>query len=283
MAEDFIKFYQTPPLHNPILIAGFGGWSNAGNISLKAIECIIQQKRATLLAEIDPDHFYQFTQNRPVITIKEGRLQDLYLKKISFYFWPNKDGKNDLIILKAQEPDYRWPTFVQILFRLCKQWGVSFIICLGGMYDDVLHTDAIVSGVCSFGEWRDILIKKDIHLIDYEGPSGIHSLIMQRAEKESYPFLGLWGHSPLYLRGTNFRAVIRILDLIASFFAFSIDTLGLEISLKEFDHQIGEILEKNPELKEQIDEIKKIRSGELRKRDTSKIINIKDFIRPKDP
>jgi proteasome assembly chaperone (PAC2) family protein len=282
MHEDFVKFYQMPHLNNPILIAGFGGWSNAGNVAVKSVEYIIKKKGATLLAEIDPDHFYQFTQNRPVINIKEGRFQGLHLRKISFYFWPNREGNNDVILLSAQEPDCRWHTFVQALFHLCKQWCVSLIVSIGGMYDDVLHTEAIVSGVYSFGEWRDVFIEKGIHLIGYEGPSGIHSLIMQRAEKESCPFIGLWGNSPLYLRGTNFRVVIRIVNLIASFCAFSIDQLELENSLKEFEHQIGEILEKNSELKEQIEEIKKIRSGELRKKDPSKIINIKDFIRPKD-
>ena len=282
MAEDLVTFYQEPPLHNPVLIAGFGGWSNGGNIALKSIEYIIQKKGATLTAEIDPDPFYQFTQNRPVITIKEGRLQGLNSERISFYYCPNNEGKHDLILLKAQEPDYRWPTFVQLLFHLCKQWGVSAMISLGGMYDDVLHTEAVVSGVYSFGEWKEVFIKNDIHLIEYEGPSGIHSLIMQRAEKESCPFMGLWGHSPLYLRGTNFKVIIRIITLIASFFDFSIDTLELESSLKQFDHQIGEILEENSELREHIEKIKKIRGGEARKKDTPKIINIKDFFRSKD-
>jgi len=282
MAEDLVTFYQEPPLHNPVLIAGFGGWSNGGNIALKSIEYIIQKKGATLTAEIDPDPFYQFTQNRPVITIKEGRLQGLNLERISFYYCPNKEGEHDLILLKAQEPDYRWPTFVQLLFHLCKQWGVSLMISLGGMYDDVLHTEAVVSGLYSFGEWKEVFIKNHIHLIEYEGPSGIHSLIMQRAEKESCPFMGLWGHSPLYLRGTNFKVIIRIITLIASFFDFSIDTLELESSLKQFDHQIGEILEENSELREHIEKIKKIRGGEVRRKDTPKIINIKDFFRSKD-
>ncbi|MFB0520162.1 MAG: PAC2 family protein, partial [Desulfatiglandales bacterium] len=255
MAEDFIRLYQRPPFRNPILIAGFEGWANAGNIALKSIEYIIQKKGATLMAEIDQDRFYQFTQNRPVVTIKEGRLQDICLKKIRFYFWSNKEGNNDLILLKAQEPDYRWSAFVQVLFQLCKQWGVSLIISVGGVHDDVLHTEAIVSGIYSFEEWKEVFIKNDIHLIEYEGPSGIHSLIMQRAEKESYPFIGLWGHSPLYLRGTNFRVAVRIISLIASFIDFSIDTLELESSLKQFDHQIGEILEKNSELREHIEEI----------------------------
>jgi len=282
MTEDLVTFYQMPQLHDPVLIVGFGDWSNAGNVALKSIEYIIEKKKATLIAEIDPDYFYQFTQNRPVITIKKGRLYDLVLKKISFYFWPNKEGKNDLILLKAQEPDYRWSMFIQVLFHLCKQWGVSLIVSLGGMYDDVLHTEAIVSGVYPFGDWKDVFVDKDIPLIEYEGPSGIHALIMQKAEKESYPFIGLWGRSPLYLRGTNFKVVMRIVNLLASFFAFSIDMDELESSLKEFENQIGGILENNTELQEYIEKIKKIRSGKLRKKDTPKIVNIKDFMRQRD-
>jgi predicted ATP-grasp superfamily ATP-dependent carboligase len=282
MNEDLITFYQMPPLHNPVLIAGFGDWSNAGNVALKTIDYIIQEKKATLIAEIDPDNFYQFTQNRPVITIRKGRLHNLTLKKISFYFWPNKKGKNDLIFLKAQEPDYRWTLFANILFYLCQKWGVFLIVSLGGMYDDVLHTEAIVSGIYPFGAWKDTFIDKDIPLIEYEGPSGIHAFIMQKAEKENYPFIGLWGRSPLYLRGTNFRVVIRIVNLLASFFAFTIDTLELENSLKEFEHQIGEILENNSELQEYIEKIKKIRSGKMRKKDTPKIVNIQDFMRHRD-
>jgi len=282
MPEDIVTFYQKPQLNDPVLIVGFGDWSNAGNVALKSIDYIIQKKGATLMAEMNPDRFYQFTQNRPVVTIKEGSLQGLSLKKISFYFWHNKEGKEDIILLKAQEPDYRWLTFTQTLFHLCRKWEVSFIVSLGGMYDDVLHTDAIVSGVSSCEEWRNVFIKKDIPLIEYEGPSGIHSLIMQRAENENYPFFGLWGHSPIYLRGTNFRVVVKIVKLLSFFFAFSVNTRELEHSLENLDHQIGEILENNAELQEYMEKLKKIRSGELRKKDAPKIINIKDFIRQKD-
>jgi proteasome assembly chaperone (PAC2) family protein len=283
MVEESVTFYQMPQMNKPILIAGFGGWSNAGNTAVKSIEYVIRKKRATLLADIDPDFFFQFTQNRPLIAIKEGRLQDVRLKKISFYFWPNKEGTNDLILVKGQEPDYRWSTFVEIFFRLCKQWAVSLVVCLGGMYDDVLHTESMVSGVYTLEEWRDFFGKNDISLIDYEGPSGVHSLIMERADKENYPFVGLWGHSPLYLRGTNFRVVIRMVNLLASFSGFSIDTLELERALGEFEHQIEGILENNAELKEHIANIKKIRSGELRKKDAPKVVHIEDFFRSKDP
>jgi proteasome assembly chaperone (PAC2) family protein len=282
MIDDFVTFQQNPMLQNPVLIAGFGDWSNAGNVALKSIEYVIRKKGATQLAEIEIDHFYHFTQNRPIVSITEGRLQRLNVKRISFYAWPNDEGGNDLILLKAQEPDYRWYTFVDILFDLCVQWKVFLIVSLGGMYDDVLHTEAIISGIYSLGNWKDTLLQHDINLVDYEGPSGVHSLIMQKAQREQYPYIGLWGHSPLYLRGTNFRVLNRMISIMSSLFSFSIETLELDRSLKEFEHQMEEVLGKNAELQEYIKKIKKLRSGKLQKKDIPKVINIQDFLRHKD-
>ena len=283
MIEDLVTYYQAPQLNSPVLIAAFGGWSNAGNTAIKTIEYIIRKKRATLLAELDPDWFFQFTQNRPVIAIKEGRLRDVRLNKTSFYFFSNKQGGNDLILAKGQEPDYRWQTFVNTLLQLCKQWGASLVVSLGGMYDDVLHTESIVSGVYSDVEWRETFANNDVSLIDYEGPSGIHSLIMYQVQQMHYPFVGLWGHSPLYLRGTNFRVVMRMLHLLGSFFGFSVDTDELKSAQGEFEQQIGTILESNAELREHIEQIKKIRNGEPKKKDGPKVVHIKDFMRPRDP
>ena len=283
MSEDLVTYYQMPQLNSPVLIAAFGGWSNAGNTAIKTIEYIIRKKRATLLAELDPDWFFQFTQNRPVIAIKEGRLRDFRLNKTSFYFFSNQEGGHDLILAKGQEPDYRWQTFVDTLLQLCKQWGASLVVSLGGMYDDVLHTESIVSGVYSDVAWREVFANNDVSLIDYEGPSGIHSLIMHKVQQMHYPFVGLWGHSPLYLRGTNFRVVMRMLQLLGSFFGFSVDTDELKNAQGEFEQQIGTILESNAELREHIEQIKKIRNGEPRKKDGPKVVHIKDFMRPRDP
>jgi len=283
MIEDFVTFQQERKLKNVVLIVGFGDWSNAGNVALKSIEYVIKKKRATLFAEIETDPFYHFTQNRPIISIKEGRLQRIDSKQISLYAWTNDEGGNDLIFLKAQEPDYRWHTFVDILFELCRQWEVSLIVSLGGMYDDVLHTEAIISGVYSLEKWKDTLFEHGVHLIDYEGPSGVHSFIMERAQRDQYPHIGLWGHSPLYLRGTNFRVSNRLISIMSSLFSFSVETLELEKSLKEFEHQMEEALDKNAELQDYIEKIKKLRSGKLQKKDIPKVINIQDFLRHKNP
>lgn len=277
-----VRFNKRPRLLKPIMILGFGGWSNAGNSALKSIDYIIEKKGGKLLGKINPDNLYQFTQNRPAIAIEEGRLKSVSQTEMPIYYMKNKEGEHDIIFIRGQEPDYRWNSFVDTIIALCKKWDVSVISSLGGMYDDILHTEAIVSGVYSSEEWRDIFIKNDINMINYEGPSGIHSLIMEKSKEHSYPFFGIWGHTPLYLRGTNFRVVIRIVELLAFLFSFSIETSELEVSLKEFETQIQGILDQNDELKEHIEQIKKMRAGENRKKGTPKVVNIKDFIRPNE-
>jgi len=87
MTEDLFTFYQMPQLHDPVLIVGFGEWSNAGNVALKSIDYIIEKKRATLIAEIDPDYFLPiYYKTDPVVTIKKGRLHRLDFKKDIFLF-----------------------------------------------------------------------------------------------------------------------------------------------------------------------------------------------------
>jgi hypothetical protein len=58
--------------------------------------------------------------------------------------------------------------------------------------------------------------------------------------------------------------------------------MELESALGQFEHQIEEILESNAELQEHVARIKKIRSGELRKKDGPKVVHIEDFFRHKD-
>jgi predicted ATP-grasp superfamily ATP-dependent carboligase len=74
----------------------------------------------------------------------------------------------------------------------------------------------------------------------------------------------------------------RMISMLTSLFSFSIETLELERSLKEFEHQMEEILDKNEELQDYIKKIEKLRSGKLQKKDIPKVINIEDFLRHKD-
>jgi proteasome assembly chaperone (PAC2) family protein len=56
MGEE-LHIEHMPELDNPILILGFEGWANGGNVAVGMIDYLIQKLEATRFATISPDHF----------------------------------------------------------------------------------------------------------------------------------------------------------------------------------------------------------------------------------
>ena len=51
--------------------------------------------------------------------------------------------------MEAEEPNLQWNRFTNELFSLCRKLGVKTVVTLGSMYDHVLHSDRIISGIAS--------------------------------------------------------------------------------------------------------------------------------------
>ena len=51
--------------------------------------------------------------------------------------------------MEAEEPNLQWNRFTNELFSLCRKLGVKTVVTLGSMYDNVLHSDRIISGIVS--------------------------------------------------------------------------------------------------------------------------------------
>ncbi len=54
-----------PVLTDPVLVAGFEGWNDAGDAASGAIEHLELVWHAEPLTELDPDDYYDFQVNRP--------------------------------------------------------------------------------------------------------------------------------------------------------------------------------------------------------------------------
>ena len=60
------------PLRSPTLIAGYGGWSDAGEAASTAVRYLFESFSAPLYARIDTEDFLDFTVVRPQVRIEEG-------------------------------------------------------------------------------------------------------------------------------------------------------------------------------------------------------------------
>jgi proteasome assembly chaperone (PAC2) family protein len=288
MSDPVIHIKTIPKLTDPVLVAGFDGWGNALNVSNGMAAYLIRQLNAQHFANLDPDAFYRYDEQRPVVDIENGHLNALTPPGGSFYGVETESDQTDIVILKANEPNLQWFKFVDQLFSLCRTLGVQTIITLGSMYDNVLHTDKIISGVASTPESLLRLSQKRINSISYHGPSAIHSIIQSEGSKRGFECISLWSHCPYYLQGTTHFGMLSYLGrLIAEMLNFQLDTLDLDTNWKTLEEQINKLIEDNSELQTLISNLRKEKvkgsSTGLRgaAKSDEKIINLQDFLDPK--
>ena len=283
MSEELIIEHM-PELKQPVFIVGFEGWPNGGNVAVGMIDYMIKKLGATRFAKIDPNLFYRFDDARPIVRVEGGQQKEVSPPEAVFYAVHQEETDVSLILLKATEPHLRWFSFVELMLSLCKQFGVERIISLGGLQDNVVHTDAIISGLASSPELLERLKESEIIPADYEGPGAIHSFILQQAKRMGIEGISLWGHCPFYLQGTHLRLLYRMSTILEDLTGLNVDTGELEKGWMQLARQIQRYIDGNPELQEVIEEIMKSKTASepLRpvKKD-GKVIYLDDVFKPR--
>ncbi|MCD6298518.1 MAG: PAC2 family protein [Deltaproteobacteria bacterium] len=290
MIEKGIFIEKLPELKDPILIAGFDGWGNALDVSRAMVAYMVRKLKAGRFATINPDLFYHYDKNRPSVNIKDGILKDISAPGGGFYYARTGSQGKDLVILKATEPNLRWINFAEELLSLCERLGVKTIITLGSMYDNVLHSDRIISGIVSNQDLFARLRQKNVIPINYQGPSAIHSTLHSESIKRGFDCINLWCHCPYYLEGTtHFGLLASLGGLLSSIGNFELDMEEIETSWKDLNRQLQEIIEKNPEFQDMINNLRKAKvrgswasmKESIKKGD--KVIPLKNFLEPGQP
>jgi proteasome assembly chaperone (PAC2) family protein len=279
-----ILIREMPVLKKPVLIAGFGGWGNALNVATDALDYLIRHFEAEAFARLDPDAFFRHDQLRPTVKIVDGVLEDMAWPDITVYNVHTGVEEPDLVLLKADEPSLNWYRFTDELLALCRALSIQMVITLGSMYDNVLHSDRIISGMASREAMRARLKQEGLHLISYEGPSAIHAVIQTEAARVGLECLSLWSHCPYYLQGTtHFGLLASLCHIIGNVAEFTVDTAALEERWMALNRHIQTLIETKPELREMINKLRKEKlRGTLSGRKATgkkeeKVIDIKDF------
>ena len=284
MPRQAIQLDDLPPMKDPLLIAGFEGWGNALDISRGMVDYLIEKLNAKSFATITPDLFYRFDEHRPVAEIEEGILKNLTQPGGRFFAVDRGVSGRDLIVLKAVEPNLCWLDFAEAVMDLCQKTGVKMMISLGSMYDNVLHTDTVLSAVASDNELLAQLKDRKVVAVNYRGPTAIHSTLLYEARKRGLPCVSIWCHCPFYLQGTtHFGLLSHLGSLLSSWGGFRLDTQELDRTWKDLSKQIQGIIDKNPELQTMISDLRKSKikgSWEEAKRG-DKVIHLEDFLKPK--
>ena len=281
-----IKYFKKPELRNPILIAGFNGWANAGDVTSRSISYLTQKLNAPIFAEINPDPFFNFEANRPMVQIQGGQVVSVVKPQGRFHLYNGGDESSDLIIFSGDEPHFQWNYYLRIFLDFAQENDVALIITIGSSYDQVLHYEEKVSAIVSNASAMNLAREQSLPLLDYTAQGSISLLLISEAENRGMTALGLWAHAPFYIHGTNYKLCSRVIETIARISNIDLETFELRAAWESLEKQINSLVEKNEKLRQQIKEISRMKGTEPFKSSENfhgaKVIHLDEFLKKKD-
>jgi proteasome assembly chaperone (PAC2) family protein len=211
-------WYQKPRLTSPLMIIGFEGWPDAGKASSGALSYLLNKFQSTLLAELNFDEFYVLSPSgsenkRPLVTIEQGLVKSSENITTTIRCVKQHPEKPDLILVYGPEPDRQWNKYAQSIINIAKKMGVPKIVAFGGTFDAIPHTaQPRISATFSDSVQKEELIACEIDLVNYTGPSSIHTSLSTMTSKNDIQFISLWGHTPHYIQIPNLMVIYNLLD-----------------------------------------------------------------------
>ena len=129
-----------PTLLDPVLVAAFEGWNDAGEAASTALEHLELSWDAQPLTSIDPEEYYDFQVTRPHVRLTGGvtRRIDWQTTRLSVAQLPGTE--RHVVLVNGIEPNLRWKAFCRELLGHVERLGVTKVITLGALLTDTPHT-----------------------------------------------------------------------------------------------------------------------------------------------
>jgi proteasome assembly chaperone (PAC2) family protein len=201
--DELIELAEQPIVRDACLMVGWRQWADAGATSSELPKYLIEQLRARKIGALKADPFYVFQVPgthalfRPEIKLEDGYRVELRVKQNEIYFAEN--GDKPVFIFLGDEPQLNIERYTEAFFSLVKEFHVSRVIALGGVYGAVPYDkERQVTCTYSLRPMKDELAEYAVSFSNYEGGVSIGSYLADRAEKLGIEYLVMYAIVPLY-------------------------------------------------------------------------------------
>ena len=240
-----------PELKDPVLVAAFEGWNDAGDAATGAIEFLELAWDAGPLTELDPDDYYDFQVNRPTVSLVDG-----VTRRIS---WPTTrlsvcrpDGADfDLVLVRGIEPNMRWRSFCDELLAIVRDLGVRTVVTLGALLSDSPHTRPTPVTGTSYD--AESAARYGLERSRYEGPTGIVGVLQDMCVGIGIPAISFWAAVPHYVaQPPNPKATIALLHRVEEVLDIAVPLGELPAQADEWQKLVDEMAEEDEDVQEYI-------------------------------
>ena len=192
-----IEYDGLPSLTDPVMIAAFEGWNDAGEAASGAITHLREVWQAELLTELDPEEYYDYQVNRPHISLDDAGVRQLDWPATRVYVARIPLFPRDVVLIQGIEPNMRWQQFTREILGLAAELDVNLVVTLGALLSDSPHTRPVPVT----GSTTDAKLAADLGMepSSYEGPTGIVGVIQEACERFGLAAVSLWAAIPHYV------------------------------------------------------------------------------------
>ncbi|HLT17211.1 MAG TPA: PAC2 family protein, partial [Acidimicrobiales bacterium] len=135
---EHVRWIVRPELHEPVAIAAFEGWNDAGDAASSAVRYLVDRWDLDPVAELDPEEFYDFTATRPEVRVDEDGHRSIVWPATEVYAGSTPAG--DVIAIVGPEPQLRWRTYAGELTELVEALGARLGVTVGALLAEVPHS-----------------------------------------------------------------------------------------------------------------------------------------------
>jgi proteasome assembly chaperone (PAC2) family protein len=158
---------------------------------------MIKERDYTVVADIDPDPFFDFTQERPEAYLDEDGERQIRWPENEFLVIRYPEGARDVVVLNGVEPHLAWPTFAQCVIKVVRNLGCSLVVSLGAAAEQTPHTRVpFVVGSTTNDELAAVM---GLNRPQYQGPTGVAGVLLDALDTARIPNVSLRVGVPHYL------------------------------------------------------------------------------------
>lgn len=193
-----VKWTERPRNSGPILVMALEGLFDIASAATDAVSHLTDRaSTATSLCSIDPEIFFDFTQQRPRVSIDDNGNRVLEWPKTTASELAFEETNQTAIAMTGIEPHLRWRTFSESVGEVARECGARLVVTLGAMAGMAPHTRPL--GV--IGSASDVALAERLGLgrPSYQGPTGLVGALHVNLHAEGLAVISLRVSVPHYV------------------------------------------------------------------------------------
>lgn len=242
---------DVPPLRDPVLIAAFEGWNDAGDAASGAVEHLELTWDAKPLAELDSEDYYDYQVNRPIIRQVDGVTREIVWPTTQLSLCTPPGSDRDVLLLRGIEPNMRWRSYCDELLEFVEELGVHTVVILGALLADTPHSRPVpVTGTAHSIEAAE---QFSLEKSRYEGPTGIAGVLQDACVKAGVPAVSFWAAVPHYVsQPPNPKATVALLQRVEEVLDIEVPLGDLPNQAEDWEESVSEMTRDDEEIAEYV-------------------------------